>query len=103
MSIGNAPDVIPYKHNGYEQIVVSTSVKTLTIPANTEAAQLNIGTEGDIRVRIDGTDPTASVGYPLKAGREYLIDTIKELQSLEMIRKDSANVTVDIFYLDSKP
>lgn len=61
---------------GYFQYSLST-VQTLaticggSIPAGTAGVLIQSETNG-IRWRDDGTDPTASVGYPLAVGSELL-------------------------------
>lgn len=54
---------------GFEQVTGLSAVKTLTIPTGTRKAI--ISAEGqNVRYRLDGTDPTASVGTLIVAGGE---------------------------------
>jgi hypothetical protein len=53
--------------NGYEQITGLSAVKTLTPPAGSRYALIGCTTQ-NVRWRMDGTDPTATVGNLLIAG-----------------------------------
>lgn len=59
---------------GYQRITPAATATGLTIPAGTVMAMITPETQ-DIRWRADGTDPTASVGYPLPVGAELTCDT----------------------------
>ena len=84
--------------NGYEQIAVSSAVKSLTPPNATTGGIPHyalIRTDQDIRWRDDGTNPSASVGMVLKANEVLLYDG--KMQTLRLIRV-SADATVDVSY-----
>lgn len=51
---------------GYQQIDAASGVKTLTVPtgANKAIVQAEVA---NVRLRLDGTDPTASIGEILVA------------------------------------
>lgn len=48
---------------GYQQLTVSSTAVSLTVPTNAIYAEVVVGTES-IRYRNDGTAPTGSVGVP---------------------------------------
>lgn len=77
----------------FEQITVSTTVKTLgTGHGGSNFAFVTCETN-DVRWRDDGTDPTASVGQLLKAGQTLGYDGQPE--DLRFIRV-SADATLDV-------
>lgn len=51
---------------GFEQITDLSTAKSLTIPPGTQQAWLQAESD-NVRYRIDGQDPTASVGMLIKA------------------------------------
>lgn len=51
---------------GFEQIDASSGVKTLTVPAGANKAIVQAET-ANVRLRLDGTNPTSSVGEILVA------------------------------------
>src|SRR6185369_7710431 len=54
-----------------------SGVVTLTIPAGANAVRIQALTQ-NVRVRMDGSDPTSSVGYRITAGNDPV--TIEGLQ-----------------------
>lgn len=46
---------------GYQQIDAATGVKTLTVPGGANKAIVQAET-ANLRLRLDGTDPTSSIG-----------------------------------------
>lgn len=59
----------PYTYTvlGYQQLTLTGSAQSLTVPAGAKIAQICIETAA-ARYRDDGTDPTASVGMPVAVG-----------------------------------
>lgn len=51
-----------------------------------------------IRVRYDGTNPTASVGHLKQAGEEFIIEGSANIAALKMIRTGSTSASVHITY-----
>lgn len=80
---------------GFQQIS-GPSNTSLTVPAKAKAAWLSV-TGQDVRVRADGTNPTASVGVQLKADQEYLIEG--DLLNHMVLTQEAATAVVDIQYL----
>lgn len=82
---------------GYQQIVEPATATALTVPANTTYALVqNNGTQ-PVRYRLDGTDPTASVGMRLAAGGTLHIRGATALAAARFIR-EAAGVTLDVQY-----
>lgn len=48
----------------------------------------------DIRIRFDGTDPTASVGIPILQNSTFTLDSNEDMQQLKMIRQAAVSATV---------
>lgn len=84
---------------GYQQITVSTTAVALTVPSNASYADVIVGTNG-IRVRDDGTNPTASVGMPYGVSalpQRFTVKGAGALAALRMIRI-SADSEVNVSY-----
>ena len=68
---------------GFEQITSLGTVKGLTPPSGARLALVQT-TDQNVRWRDDGTNPTASVGVQLEAGKDFLytgdLNAIKFLQ-----------------------
>jgi hypothetical protein len=84
--IGTYPQAL--KPAGYEQISVSTVVKTLTVPAGAVRASVNVESQ-DIRARDDGTAPDASTGMLIKANVNFEIIGSAALAAFKAIRASS--------------
>ena len=54
--------------------------------------------DADMRYRVDGTDPTATVGMPLKDGETLTLRDVSEIKDFKAIRKDSTDVELNVFY-----
>lgn len=92
MSFGQQLQLTP---KGYEQITVSTLVKSLTVPAGAKKAILRVSTN-PIRWRDDGIAPTAAIGMPLVADNEREFEGV--LEAVRLIRSGAADATVDVSY-----
>lgn len=60
------PTPTPLVAKGYEQLTVTTSVATPTIPVGTQMMVVIVGSNS-VRMRDDGTNPTSTVGMPYGA------------------------------------
>ena len=81
----------------YEQVTVSTAVKTLTVPKG--AVRAIFGVEGQsVRYRLDGTDPSASVGILAKADKTFEIYGNAALKALKAIRVDGSDSVLSVQY-----
>lgn len=78
---------------GYQQITSLSSATALTVPAGTKLVLVTPQTQA-VRWRDDGTDPTASVGYPLAVGAElqYSAAQFSRLKFIEQTASAAINV-----------
>jgi len=82
---------------GYQQLTVSTTALSLTVPA--KAIRAVIGVEAQpIRWRDDGTNPTSSVGMLQKADTFIEIYDPQALNAFKAIRQDASDATLNISY-----
>jgi hypothetical protein len=89
------PAFIAEKDLGYEQITGLSSVKALTVPTGTSMVIVTAETQG-VRWRGDGTDPTATVGYPLASGNE-MVFTAGNFTALRFIEQ-TASAKLNVYY-----
>ena len=83
---------------GFETLTVGTSAVGLS--PTTGATQAEITVElADVRVRSDGTDPTATVGHLILDGAVISLSSAKDIAAFRAIRDASTNVTLSISYL----
>lgn len=86
------------KSVGYEQITGLSAVKTLTVPSyegiKARKALIQAETQS-VRVRNDGTDPTAAVGLILTANT--IFEFAGDLESLEFI-ETAASAKLNVLY-----
>lgn len=89
---------IGLKCMGYEQLTVSTTAVSLTVPAGTIRAVLVVEDQ-DIRYRLDGTDPTATVGFLAKAAMEpFELYGNNTLADLSAIRDGGTDGVLSVHY-----
>lgn len=84
------------KCKGYQQITVSSTALALTVPAGTKRAVIGVEAQ-PIRYRLDGTNPTASVGFNVKADVTFEIVGNEAIKALKMIRTGT-DATVNVHY-----
>lgn len=87
----------------YEQIGNLDSAKPLNVPAGAHAATITVS-EGDVRYRLDGTDPTSDVGQVLPdSGWPPLeITNARLLASVKFIRRSNIETPrLDVHYFIS--
>jgi hypothetical protein len=83
---------------GYEMITVSTGAVGLTAALLAQSTRVELYVEGpSVRYRLDGVNPTASVGIPVYEFEELGFPT-DYANSLKMIRSGSADVNVHVTY-----
>ena len=83
---------------GFEALTVSTVAVGLS-PTD-GATQAEITVDGaDVRVRSDGTDPTATVGHLILDGAVISLSSEKDITAFRAIRDASTDVTLSISYL----
>lgn len=81
--------------NGYEQITGLSTVKTLTVPANTVSALVQVDVS-DVRYLMNGSNPTANVGNSMGVGDRIKFNAV-EAASLKFIEVDSGAI-LDVQY-----
>jgi hypothetical protein len=79
---------------GYQQLTISSSAVALTIPAGAVYAWVRIESN-DVRWLDTGSNPSASVGMPMKANEETEFDG--DIYALRFIRQ-SADATLNVEY-----
>ena len=83
---------------GYAQVAaggLNSAIALPSIPAGAQVAIIKPATQA-IRFRDDGTDPTASVGYPVAVGAEYIYSA-SSLGAVKLIAS-TAGAALDILY-----
>jgi hypothetical protein len=86
---------IAEKDLGYEQITGLSSAKALTVPTGTTMVIITPETQA-VRWRGDGTNPSATVGYPLASGNE-MVFTAGNFEALRFIEQ-SASAKLNVYY-----
>jgi len=82
----------------FETLTVSTAVISLaSIPGGASSAFITVATTGT-RMRIDGTDPTASLGHLFSDNSTFTLNTRQELLGARFIRSGSSDSTLSISY-----
>ena len=80
---------------GFEQLTVSSAVKTLTVPQGAVMAIINVH-DNDIYSRDDGSDVTTTVGRSHKADTDFAVCG-SAMNRLSLIR-DTADAEVNVSY-----
>lgn len=90
---------------GYEILTVGATAAALTVPANATKALLVVeGTSTNrLRFRVDGTDPTASVGTPLQNTQTLTVEGAETLAAFRAIRADGVDMTLHVMYQTYNP
>lgn len=88
----NLGDVQP---KGYQQLTVSNTAVSLTVPTGALGALIQCQSNG-VRWRDDGTDPTASVGMTLDTPN--ILDYDGTLSKLRLIRSGGSDSILNISY-----
>jgi hypothetical protein len=82
---------------GFQTLTVSTVVLSLTVPTGATEAYLTCETN-DIRYRVDGLDPTATVGHVLVKGQLLTMRSRYLLQGMRMIRVGAGDSVLSCTY-----
>lgn len=85
------------KVKGYEQVTVSTTAVGLTVPAGTIRAVLVVEDQ-PLRFRLDGTNPTSTVGMLAKADKEIEIFSKEVLEAFKAIRDGGTDAVLSVHY-----
>lgn len=85
----------------FEQITVGVApavgLTASKITTTTTMALVAVSTDS-IRVRLDGTDPTATVGIPYASGDKFEIWMHPDLTRAKFIRSGTSDAVLDIQY-----
>jgi|TARA_R100001510_G_scaffold56714_2_gene62860 hypothetical protein len=82
---------------GHQKLTVAGTAAGLTVPQDCNYAIMSVET-GAMRVRVDGTSPTASIGFLVSAGQELKVFGSDQLNNLKMIRVTSDSAVLNIQY-----
>jgi hypothetical protein len=82
---------------GFQTLTVSTAALSLSVPTGVTAAYLTCETN-DIRYRVDGNDPTATVGHVLVKGELLIMRGRQILQQIRMIRLGAGDSVLSCTY-----
>ena len=80
---------------GYQQLDTLTTAQSLTVPEGATYAYLRAEDKA-VRIRDDGTDPTAAVGFPIVAGETMLFTG--SLAALRVIETEASAKLSVLFY-----
>lgn len=93
---------VPPIPNGFQQLTVSDTetAVALTVPANSRYALIRV-LDDDVRVRMDGTDPTSLSGFPLRFDDSYPLELTskKQLDDFKVVRDDLSTENATLFIL----
>ena len=90
---------MPLDTFAFEALAVSTASVPFTAATRLNAKLATVSVEGAaVRYRMDGTDPTASVGTVLEPGDELIVWGGRDIQSIEFIRRDGTDATLNVHY-----
>lgn len=79
---------------GYQQITALGSAAALTVPAGAKIALIGIENQ-PVRLRDDGTNPTASVGFKIAVGDS--LQYTGDLSNVKLI-ETTTSATVNVLY-----
>ena len=82
---------------GHQKLTVADSAVGLTVPAEVNYACISVETAA-FRLRVDGSSPTASVGFLVTNGQELKVFGEDQLNNLKMIRDTSTSAVLNIQY-----
>lgn len=89
----------PLVYKGYEQITGLSAVKKLTVPDGAWIAdvQADPTADKDVRYRMDGTNPTATVGMAIQSTTTKRFVGRLVLEALEFI-EEAASAKLNVQY-----
>jgi hypothetical protein len=84
---------------GFEQITIEATAKVLTAAEYKNAQKASISVEtADIRYRLDGTAPTATIGKLAEDGDEIILESAEDIKNFKAIRTGSVSAVLNIDY-----
>lgn len=89
-----------------EQITVSSTAIGFTASKVKHESNDNIHpilasfsiSDADIRIQLDGTDPTSTTGYLARSGTSIEITGESDIRNFKAIRDDSTDAVLDVIY-----
>ena len=88
---------------GYEQLTIDATVGGISLTAGeygtAKSAVILIET-ADIRVRIDGGAPTATLGNPFEADDEIDLFTPEAIKNFRAIRTGTTSAVINVTYFE---
>jgi hypothetical protein len=82
---------------GFQTLTVSLTPLSLTVPTGATSAYLTCETN-DLRYRVDGVDPTATVGHVLVKGDLLIIPGRALLTGMRMLRLGAGDTVLSCSY-----
>ena len=82
---------------GHQKLTVADSAVGLTVPSGVNYACISIE-DAAVRLRVDGTNPTATIGFLASAGQELKIFGNDQLTTIKFIRDTSTSGVLNIQY-----
>ena len=82
---------------GFQQITLSGTASTLTVPAGAQVALIRVET-ANARWRDDGTAPTTTVGMPLNSTDTFQLEYWGTLSAIEFIAVSGSPVLNVSYY-----
>ena len=87
------------EYDGFESVTVSGTAGGLTDATIASKYEAVITVEtAQIRFRLDGTAPTASVGHILEAGDVLILDSFNQMDNFSAIRTGGTSATLRCAY-----
>ena len=85
------PKGVGPQFDAFEALTVSTVAVGFTAATiGSDRPHAHVIVEGNaVRYRIDGTDPTTTVGTVLEPGDELILDSTHDLVNIRFIRRDA--------------
>ena len=85
--------------SAFENLTVSTTGLALTAATYGQADYAHVYVDvADVRLRLDATVPTASVGIPLTVGDEVLLESRDEVVRARFIRDGGTDAILQVSY-----
>ena len=88
-----------YKASAFESVTVDDTATALTSGTYGDAVRAVITCEdAQIRFRVDGSDPTSSVGHILDSGSLLMLESNDDIAAFRAIRTGSSDGTLMVTY-----
>ena len=84
---------------GHHTMTIGSAAAGLTPPIPLSATAAEFHTGADLRIWLDGADPTASTGMPIPAGETILLQSRHEIENFRAVAS-GAESTLSVIYYD---